>query len=86
MAKLSNIGLSDAEVASLAPELDTILKLVEQLETVKTDEVEPTDQVTGLVDVFRPDEVRPGNVSRDDLLKNAPDQQDGYIKVHRVRE
>ena len=83
IATLANIGLSDTEVAQMAGELDRIVGFVEQLKAVDTKGVPPTDQVTGLVDVFRPDEIH-SELSRQELLANAPDQQDGFFKVKRV--
>jgi aspartyl-tRNA(Asn)/glutamyl-tRNA(Gln) amidotransferase subunit C len=83
IAALANIGLSDTEVKQMAGELDRIVDFVEQLQSVDTKGVPPTDQVTGLVDVFRPDEVH-RDLSRQELLANAPEQQDGFFKVKRV--
>jgi aspartyl-tRNA(Asn)/glutamyl-tRNA(Gln) amidotransferase subunit C len=84
LAQLSALSLSDDEVASLANELTNILGYVEQLNDVDTDGVEPTYQVTGLHTVTRPDEIIDYGVSQQDLLKNAPDVQDGQMKVPRV--
>lgn len=84
LAKLSSIGLNEAEVEAMTTELTSIVGFVETLQSVDVDGVEPTFQVTGLKDAFRPDEVKPVLVSREELLSNAPDQQDGYIKVPRV--
>jgi len=83
IAALATIGLEEAEIDQMAGELDQIVTFVEQLQNVDTDGVEPTDQVTGLVDVWREDEVR-SDFSREELLANAPDQQDGFFKVKRV--
>ena len=83
VAALAKIGLTDDEAASISVELGQIVEFVEQLQAVKTDGVELTNQVTGLVDVWRTDEVKP-SMDRTELLKNAPDQLDGYIKVKRV--
>lgn len=84
IAALARIGLSDEETASMALELGRIVEFVEQLQAVKVDNVEPTDQVTGLVDVLRPDVVLPSKIDQDTLLQNAPERQAGYIKVRRV--
>jgi aspartyl-tRNA(Asn)/glutamyl-tRNA(Gln) amidotransferase subunit C len=83
IAALANIGLSEVEVTAMAGELDRIVQFVEQLQSVDTAGVPPTDQVTGLVDVFRPDEVR-REFTREELLAGAPAQQDGFFKVKRV--
>ena len=84
LAKLARIGITGAEAAALAGELDSIVGFVGQLSTVETTGTEPTSQVTGLSDVWRADEVKPSLLSREQLLANAPETQDGYIKVRRV--
>ncbi len=84
IAALAHIGLSYEEAAQMSLELNQIVEFVEQLQDVDTTNVVPTDQVTGLVDVMRPDEVKPSRLSREQLLSNTPDQQNGYIKVRRV--
>jgi aspartyl-tRNA(Asn)/glutamyl-tRNA(Gln) amidotransferase subunit C len=86
LAKLARIGLTTEETEQFAAELGQIVEFVEQLQKVKVDGVEPTDQVTGLTSVLRDDVVRPASQTREQLLANAPDQEDGYIKVTRVRE
>jgi aspartyl-tRNA(Asn)/glutamyl-tRNA(Gln) amidotransferase subunit C len=83
IAKLARIGLSPDEVIQMTAEIGQILEFVEQLQKVDVSEVAPTDQVTGLVDVWREDEVRP-SMPREQLLANAPEQKDGYIVVKRV--
>lgn len=83
IAALANIGLAEDEVEKYATELGQIVTFVEQLSDVDTEGVEPTDQVTGLVDVWREDEVRK-DFGREELLSNAPDQKDGFFKVRRV--
>jgi aspartyl-tRNA(Asn)/glutamyl-tRNA(Gln) amidotransferase subunit C len=84
LAALARIELSDEEVTKLAVELGQIVDLVTRLQGVDVSKIDPTNQVTGLSDVWREDEVVPSRVSTDELLKNAPMQQDGYIKVRRV--
>ncbi len=83
IAALANIGLNEDEIEPITLELGRIVQFIEQLQQVDTTGVVPTDQVTGLVDVLRPDEVRSG-LTREQLLANAPDQQDGFFKVKRV--
>jgi len=83
IAKLARIGLSPEEVASMSVEIGQILQFVEQLNSVDVSDVPPTDQVTGLEDVWREDVVAP-SMPREQLLANAPEQKDGYIVVKRV--
>lgn len=83
IAKLARIGLSDAETTKMSEELGNILTFVEQLQKVDISDTEPTDQVTGLEDVWREDVVKP-SPPREQLLAGAPHQKDGYIVVKRV--
>ena len=83
VAKLARIGLSAAEAAQMSVELGQIVGFVEQLANVDIEGVEPTDQVTGLIDVWREDVALP-SLPREALLANAPEQKDGYIVVKRV--
>lgn len=84
VASLAKIAITDDEAARLTAELDTILGYVRQLEAVDTTGLEPTYQVTGLKNVTRPDEIIDYGTTREDLLKNAPRQRDGYIEVPKV--
>jgi len=84
VARLSKIALSEDEAAKFTKELDAILGYVQQLDAVDTTGLQPTYQVTGLVNATRPDEIIDYGVGRDDLLKNAPRTQGGYIEVPKV--
>jgi len=84
LASLSRIQLTDDEVEQYAKEIEKILGYVSQLQSADVNGVEPTSQVTGLVNVTRPDEIKDYGVSKKQLLDLAPDQEDGYIKVRRV--
>ena len=83
IARLAHIELTPEETAAMSAELGQIVSFVEQLQAVDVEGVEPTDQVTGLIGVWREDEVRP-SMPREQLLANAPAQKDGYIVVKRV--
>jgi aspartyl-tRNA(Asn)/glutamyl-tRNA(Gln) amidotransferase subunit C len=83
VARLARIGLTAEEAAQMSAELGQIVGFVEQLSSVDVEDVAPTDQVTGLVDVWRED-VPVASLSREELLANAPEQKDGYIVVKRV--
>lgn len=84
IAGLAKIAVSDEETAKLQTELAAILDYVRQLDELDTSGVEPTYQVTGLVNVARDDQVIDYGVSQEALLKNAPKSQDNQIKVPKV--
>lgn len=85
IAKLARIGMSDAEVEALVPELNNILGWVEQLGEVDTDGVEPLATVIDQKLRLRDDVVTEGNI-RDEVLANAPDAQHGFFAVPKVIE
>lgn len=84
VAKLAHIGLTEKETNNMTTQLSSILDFVELIQNTDTFNIEPTDQVTGLSDVWREDEVLDCNLSRDQLLANAPATEAGYIKVPKV--
>ncbi len=84
LAKLAKLKLDDDEIESFRTEISEILGYVEQLQNVDVDDLEPTYQVTGLKNVTRKDQPINYGATPADLLKNAPETKDGYIKVKRV--
>jgi len=83
LATLSGLQLFDDEASGLRDDLERIIKYIEQLGELDTSGVEPTYQVTGLENVWREDEVKPG-ISRDELLELAPEKQNNQVKVPQV--
>jgi aspartyl-tRNA(Asn)/glutamyl-tRNA(Gln) amidotransferase subunit C len=84
LASLARISLSDDEVSEFSDELSAILQYVEQLSSVDVADLKPTNQVTGLTNVMRADEVKDYGYAPLDLLKNAPQTQDNQLKVKRM--
>ena len=83
LASLSSLALTDDEVDGLRQDLENIIGYIEQLGELDTAGVESTYQVTGLENVWREDEVKPG-ISRDELLELAPEKQNNQVKVPQV--
>lgn len=87
LAKLSRLKLSEGEVVQYQQELGSILEYVKQLDSVDTEGLSPTYQVTGLTsqdeNATRNDEVLE-QVPQSELLKNVPKTEDGQIKVQRM--
>jgi len=85
IAKLARIAVSDAEVASLAPELSNILGWIEQLSEVDCTGIEPMTAVIPNTLRLREDVVTEGNI-RDAVLANAPAAEHGFFAVPKVIE
>jgi len=84
LAKLARIGLSKEEEKSLASQMSEILDYASELDMVDVSNVVPTSQVTGLMNVTRIDKVVGCDIGREDLLANAPAEENGFIKVKKV--
>ena len=84
LARLSRLALSDDELAALAGELDVILGAVARIgEVTDAADVPPTSHAVPLLNVTRPDVVRP-SLSRDAVLAGAPSAEDGRFRVPRI--
>lgn len=80
VADLAKLSFDDAALDKITPQLEEIIGLFNDLQKVDTDGVEPMYTPTTEHNVLREDKgIRSGQ--RDALLKNAPDTQDGLIKV-----
>lgn len=84
LAALARISLSDEELDSFAIEMSEILQYVEQLSSVDASGLEPTNQVTGLTNVYREDVVKHYGYDPQTLLENVPSTENGQIKVKRM--
>ncbi|MCS1352048.1 Asp-tRNA(Asn)/Glu-tRNA(Gln) amidotransferase subunit GatC [Mechercharimyces sp. CAU 1602] len=85
IANLARLTLTEEEVTNYTSQLNDILQFADKLNELDTSDVEPTSHVLPLVNVLREDEVRP-SLTREEALKNAPDQKDGQVRVPAVFE
>ncbi|MFT8872117.1 MAG: Asp-tRNA(Asn)/Glu-tRNA(Gln) amidotransferase subunit GatC [Sporolactobacillus sp.] len=85
VAELARLSFSDEQVTTLRAQLDAIIGFAEQLNTLDTEGIEPTTHVLDMVNVMREDVVEP-SLPREEALKNAPEQQDGQVKVPLIME
>ena len=85
LALLSRLGLSEEEMERFREQLSTILENFEILQQVDTSDVSPTAHSIALQNVMREDEVMP-SLPADEVLSNAPKQEEGCFKVRAVLE
>jgi aspartyl-tRNA(Asn)/glutamyl-tRNA(Gln) amidotransferase subunit C len=83
VAMLARLALTDDEIEQLTGELGTILDYAAEVSALDTAHVPPTAHPLPLVNVLRPDEVRPG-LDRDEVLAEAPAAEDGQFRVPRI--
>jgi len=84
LAHLARIELTEPEIEEYQQELSEILQYVEQLQPVDVTGLKPTNQVSGLTNVMREDEIRDYGYKTSDLLKNVPAKQDDLIIAKRM--
>ena len=85
IAELARLGLTDAEIDLLVPQLSRILEAVGKLAAVDTSSVGPTAQVIVLENVMRDDVARAG-MSREAALAEAPRREGSLLRVPVVLE
>ena len=81
LAELAKIELSPKEKETLLKDLDGILDYVKQVGEVevKDSEVEYKNK-----NVWREDELKSPVFSRDLIIRQFPDSQDGFVKVKKI--
>ncbi len=83
IASLARLKFNDAELENFTHQLNDILRYVEKLNELNTDNVEPLSHPVENTNVFRDDELKP-SISTEDALKNAPNRTDEFFKVPKV--
>jgi aspartyl-tRNA(Asn)/glutamyl-tRNA(Gln) amidotransferase subunit C len=84
VAVLARLGLSEAEKAKLARELEAILDHISRLQQVDTSALAETAQVGELFNVMR-DDVPAASLGADEALRNAPQSEGSYFIVGAIQ-
>lgn len=85
VSRLARIRTTDAEAEKLAGELSNILKMIEELNAVNTDGVEPMTSVIEMKAPEREDKVTDGGIP-EQIVANAPETTAGFFVVPKVVE
>ena len=80
VAKLARLALTDDEVERFRGQLSAILEAVGKVSELDLDGVPPTSHPLDLVNVLAEDDPVP-SLSREAVLANAPDPEDGFFGV-----
>ncbi len=83
VAKLARLELTDEEKELYTKQLGDVLQYVNQMNEVDTSNIEPMTQVVDFVNVMREDKVV-YEQTKEELMKNAPDEEDGFFKVPKI--
>jgi len=85
VAHLARLALAPDEERKLATQLGNVLGYIEKLRKLDVAGVEPTAHAVPMVNVTRPDEIRP-SLPHDDALRNAPARANGLFIVPKIVE
>jgi aspartyl-tRNA(Asn)/glutamyl-tRNA(Gln) amidotransferase subunit C len=85
VAHLARLTLAPDEAEKLGGQLGQILGYIEKLQELDVNQVEPTAHAVPMLNVTRPDEVRP-SLSHENALRNAPLQANGLFLVPKIVE
>jgi len=85
VATLARLEIFEKEKTKFTEQLGSVLEYFEKLDKAETAEIKPIDQINNMENVTVDDKIGEKN-NRDEMLKNAPEQEDGFIKVKAVFE
>lgn len=83
IASLAKLKLNESELESFTHQLNDILKYIEKLNELDTENVEPLSHPVEFKNVFREDVIKK-SISTEEALKNAPLHDDTYFFVPKV--
>ena len=87
IAKLANLDLSEEKLKEILPQLTSVIDFVSKVQSLNTNKVTETSQVTGLENVFREDIVDKSRMlSQEEALSNAKKTYKGYFEVDAIFE
>jgi aspartyl-tRNA(Asn)/glutamyl-tRNA(Gln) amidotransferase subunit C len=85
VAHLARLALTPEEEQKIGAQLDSVLGYIEKLKEVDVSGIEPTAHAFPMVNVTRPDEVRP-SLTNEEALRNAPAKANGLFMVPKIVE
>ena len=85
ISKLARISVNDEKAKKLEKDLNSIFKWIEQLNQLKTENVEPLSSIVETKLRLRKDEIKSKNII-EEILKNSPDDNKDFFVVPKVVE
>jgi len=81
LAELAKIDLNKDEKEQILKDMENILKYVKIIENIK---IEQTNPKYNLYNIWREDKIEPIEFSKDSIIRQFPDSQDGFLKVKKI--
>ncbi len=83
IAKLARLNLQENEIQDYKKNLEEILEFADTINKVDTDNIDKTIGINENYNVFRKDEII-SESDKDELLANAPSQDEGMFRIPKV--
>lgn len=83
VSQLARVEISDDEKEKFAQNLSEIIDYVAELESAPTKNIEITNQISGLENITREDELK-SSLPIAKVLMNAPQKEGNFIKVKKI--
>ena len=83
VAKLARLELTEDEINKYSKQLGDILKYVEQMNEIDTTGIEPMPHAIPVYNVMREDVVK-YEQTKQELMANAPYEEDGFFRVPKI--
>lgn len=84
IAKLADLNLKEEELEKYALNLQDILNFANIVSNAPTQGLKETVGAQEAYNIFRKDEIKQSSVTKEELLQNAPEQQEGMFKIPKV--
>ena len=83
ISKLARISLDEKKINNLSKDLSSIMKFIEKLNKLNTDNIVPLTSIINASLKSRIDEVKDGKI-KDQILKNSPEKNEEFFVVPKV--
>ncbi len=85
VARLARLKFNETAIRKFSEQLSGVLEYFQKLDGVDTQKVTSINQINEMENIAAADEVKE-SYPVGEMLANAPEREDGYIKVKRVFE
>lgn len=86
LANLAKVDLGPSALEEITEDINQIRGFIDKLAEADVDDYAPTEQVSGNVNVFRPDEIVDQQATTEQLVSAAGKSDAGYVVVGRVKQ
>jgi len=83
VAKLAKLNLTEQEIKKFQGQLSEVLNYIDILKKLDTKKIEPTNQVTGLENIFREDQTSLSLLSKE-VLANAKEKNNDLFVIKAI--